>query len=136
MKSRHALWPWTGLAGLLIALAIPVAAFFLRDGEAEFPFAVSFLAAIPLFVPVPTSFATFPWPRLLELPLHYQAGIFMAWWPLLGVYFGWAARRGEIAKLIGGIVFILVVVGHMETRQVISPSLAQALDRLVVLLGL
>ncbi len=136
MNSPRALWPWGGLAGLSIALAIPAAAFFLGQGEAEFPLALAFLAAIPPFSPPPTSFASLPWPRLLELPVHYQAGIFLAWWPLLGIYLGWAVRQGEIARLIAGMVAIVVAVGHLETRPIISPALAQAVDWLAALLGI
>ena len=136
VNAKRALWPWGGLAGLLIALAIPAAALFLAEGAAEFPLAVAFLAAIPPFSPPPTSFASLPWPRLLELPAAYRAGIFLAWWPLLGIYLGWAARQGEIARLIAGMVTIMVAVGHLETRPVIGPALAQAVDGLAALLGL
>ena len=135
MNSPRALWPWGGLAGLLIALATPAAAFLLREGEAQFPLFVTFLAAIPPFSPPPASFASLPWFRLLELPVHYQAGIFLAWWMLLGIWLGWAARRGEIARLIAGLSIIVVAVGHMETRPIISSALGQAVDALALLIG-
>ncbi len=120
----------------MIALAIPVAAFFLRGSEeAQFPLVVSLLAGIPPFVPQPTSFEGLPWPQLLELPLLYQVGIYFLWWPLLGIYLGWSAWRGETVRLITGIVFILVAVGHLGTRLVIDLALARALDGLASLLG-
>ena len=100
------------------------------------PLALVFLAAIPPFSPAPTSFQSLPWPSLLELPVLYQAGIFFVWWPLLGLYLGWSARQGEIAKLIAGLAFILVVVGHLETREAISLPLVRALNGLAALIGI